>query len=91
MRGNLRIVHDDGRTVDVHLRTGDLVKFERAYDLSADVLNGDTVRIEHVLFIAYTAAKRDGSTDLEFDEWIDTVETIEDDGNEPVPLESTPA
>lgn len=75
MRMNLAIEMQDGTTQEVTATAADIVKFEDKFNMSISKLESE-MKITHLFFLAYTALKRQGKTDLDFDAWLDTIEGI---------------
>lgn len=75
MRMNLAIEMQDGTTQEVTASAADIVKFEDKFNMSISKLESE-MKITHLFFLAYTALKRQGKTDLDFDGWLDTIEGI---------------
>jgi len=71
----------DGVAQEVTPKLGDLVRFERQYDVAASSLD-DNTRIEYVFYIAWLAMSRTGDYDGDFESFLDVV-----DVGESVPLE----
>lgn len=76
------IITLDGVAHELTAKPGDLVRFERQFDVAASSLD-ENARLEHVFFIAWCAMKRVGSFTGEFEDFID----LADIGGDPVPLE----
>jgi hypothetical protein len=72
---NLRIVLSDGTVLEVVTSAGDLVKWEKHFDLGIDKLE----KITHLLYLAWLAVTRLKKTGFDFDEWIETVSNVEVD------------
>ena len=72
---NLQIQFIDGETVDVSTTAADYIKFETHFDKSIAALGNDT-RLTYMFFLAWSAAKRAGKTDLEFEPWSETVSMV---------------
>ena len=90
MRIALKVTYTDGREQAVLVSAPDLIGFERHYDKPMTIIG--TGRIEYLWWVAWHATKRKSLTDLDFDAWIETVDTVADDPNgtaEIVPLENT--
>lgn len=88
MRVALHVEYSDGSGVDVDATAPDLIAFERNFDkpFSAFV---ESVRLEYLLWLAWYAIKRRNKTELDFDPWSETVDSIViGDTADPVPLES---
>lgn len=91
MRIALKVTYTDGREQAVMVSAPDLIGFERHYDKPMTIIG--TGRIEYLWWVAWHASKRKNLTDLDFDSWIETVDTVADDPNgaaEIAPLESKP-
>jgi hypothetical protein len=88
MRIPIDVTYTDGRTETLVALPLELVAFERQFSLPISVFGTPgQQRIEHMLFLAYTAASR--TQDLgTFDEWAATVAGIE--GAEEAPEGSDP-
>jgi hypothetical protein len=67
---------------------GDLVRLEREYSISAASLAEDTVTVEHVLFLSWSALRRTGLLDreIDFDAFIDLADVPESNQFPPPPL-----
>ena len=72
---NLQIQFIDGKTQDVSTTAADYIKFETHFDKSIAAL-GDDVRLTYMFFLAWSAAKRTGKTNLEFEDWSETVSMV---------------
>lgn len=68
----------DGNNYEVTPKPGDLVRLERAYDISASSL-GEGMKVEHVLFLAWTALHRAGTYTEDFETFLDVADVEEDD------------
>lgn len=91
MRIALKVTYADGREQAVMVSAPDLIGFERSYDKPMTVIG--TGRIEYLWWVAWHATKRKALTDLDFEAWIETVDTVADDPNggaEIAPLETRP-
>lgn len=75
MRMNLAIEMADGTTQEVTASAADIVKFEEKFDISISKLEKE-MKITHLFFLAHSALKRQGKTDLEFEAWLETIEGI---------------
>lgn len=76
MQINLQITYNDGSKKDVTAIAADLVAFETKFDLSIARLD-QNVRLTHLLFLAWRVEARTKATKLEFDPWLETVESVE--------------
>lgn len=75
MRIILRLEFVDGTSKEVTASAGDLVAFEREFDMSVSSLQ-DGTKFTHLLWLAWHSEKRRGETKADFDSWIDTVESV---------------
>ena len=84
MKLNRTVILTDGRRLSATIIIADLVTFERQYDADAPLTSQ---RIEHCLFLAWAALKRQGDVDGEFDDFLPLVEDFEstDEPAPPVP------
>jgi hypothetical protein len=74
---NLQIQFIDGTTQDVSTTAADYIKFETHFDKSIAALGND-VRLTYMFFLAWSASKRTGKTELQFDDWAETVAMVGD-------------
>jgi hypothetical protein len=74
MKLTLRIEFTDGTTRDILVSAADMVAFEDKYNTSIARL--EEARIGWLLFLAWHSEKRRKATELEFEAWLDTVETV---------------
>jgi|LakMenEpi03Aug12_release.lakeMendotaPanAssembly.Ray.scaffolds.fasta_scaffold4398125_1 hypothetical protein len=72
---NLQIQFIDGKTEDVSTTASDYIKFETHFDRSITAL-GDDVRLTYLFFLAWSASKRNGQTELDFDSWSELVAMV---------------
>jgi len=63
----------EGEAFDIQTAASDLIKWEAYFDLSIDKLQ----KLTHLYYLAWLACKRLAKTSLEFDVWVEQVETIE--------------
>ena len=77
MRIALKVKYEDGREQAVIVSAPDLIAFERKYDKPVTVIS--TGRVEYLWWVTWHAVNRLGHTTLDFDPWLLTVESIEDD------------
>jgi hypothetical protein len=75
MRINLSIEQLDGTKQDVTASAIDLVRFEERYDISVAKLEKE-MKLTHLLFLAHSSLKRQKKTDLDFEPWLETVESV---------------
>jgi len=75
MRIALRILFLDGNAKEIICSASDLVKFEEKFNLSVARIQED-IKISYLLFLAWASETRTKSTALEFEAWIDTVESV---------------
>jgi hypothetical protein len=74
---NLLISYIDGTSVEVSTTAADYIKFETHFDKSIATI-GDQARLTYMFFLAWSAAKRTGETELEFEPWAETVSMVGD-------------
>lgn len=72
---NLQISFVDGTSTDVSTTAADYIKFETYFDKSIAAL-GDDIRLTYMFFLAWCAYKRTGGTELEFEQWSETVAMV---------------
>jgi hypothetical protein len=89
MQLRMNIIREDGSSVEAVASTLDLVRWEERSNRSIASLFEDR-KLGDITWLAWQALARKGQTDLGYDEWLDTVQTIELGGDdEPAPLESS--
>lgn len=72
------ITYTDGTNHEVDGKKSDVVKFERKYKIPvANLLSENAIYIEHLWFFGWCAETRAGNTELSFDDWIETIESVE--------------
>jgi len=76
MNFNLLVKYLDGSDKAVEGKASDVVAFEARFDMSIVDLEKN-LRLTHLFFLAWHTEKRTGSTKLEFEKWLDTVDTVE--------------
>ena len=69
----------DGTTFEVKIKPGDIVKFERKFDIPISKLNEEQ-RYEWLLYLAWLASKRNGVID-DYDAWVEKVEELDISGS----------
>lgn len=72
---NLQIVFADGSTTTVNAVAADLIAFESHFDISVARLQTE-VRLTHLFFLAWHASKRTKQTELNFEDWAETIEMV---------------
>lgn len=82
MRINLRVSYNSGSSEEVTCSAIDLVKFETHFDLSVTRLEKE-MKLTHLLFLAHASLFRQGKTKSNFDEWVETVSSIDASGTDP--------
>ena len=75
MRINLQVTHSDNTTKELSAVAADLVAFENRFDLSVAKLEKE-VKLTHLLYIAWSVEKRTKQTALDFEDWVETVESV---------------
>jgi hypothetical protein len=78
MRINLQVEYSDnpGETKEVTCLASDMVKFETHFDISIANLDKN-LKITHLLFLAWASEARTKATAKTFEEWVDTVLSVE--------------
>jgi hypothetical protein len=66
----------DGRTLTANVKVGDLIAFERHFDMDVPIASG---RVEHWAFLTWTALNRQGDVTMSFDEFIDQIDEFENE------------
>lgn len=90
MRMALKVDYDDGRSQRVVTAATDAVAFERHFDKPISVV---TSRLEYMWWLTWRSLTRQSMTSLEFEAWLDTVLSVEDDDKasaDIVPLDHSP-
>jgi hypothetical protein len=75
MKITLRILFVTGETKDVSAGPADLVAFEDKFNLSVANLEAE-MRVTHLLWLAWKSESRQKTTVLDFDAWLETVDSI---------------
>jgi hypothetical protein len=75
MRITLRVSFLNGETKEVVCSASDLVKFENHFNMSVGKLEND-LKISYLLFLVHASETRTKATTLDFDTWVDTVDTV---------------
>lgn len=77
MRLNLQIkfTANPTETKSIVCTASDIVKLEGKYDISVASLE-NSVKITHLLFLAWASETRTKATTLSFEEWVDTVDSV---------------
>jgi hypothetical protein len=76
MQLDLQLTFSDGNSKLIKANAADLVAFETKFDLSVARLE-QNVKLTHLLFLAWHSEKRTKATDLEFEPWLESIESIE--------------
>jgi hypothetical protein len=76
MNFNLQVVYEDGTTRDVVGKAVDIVAFEQKFDISMANLQ-NSVKLTHLMYLAWHVEKRTGNTKDDFDKWLDSVEMVQ--------------
>ena len=76
MNQELNVTFLDGTNRTARAIAADFVAFESKFDLSIARLEKE-IRLTHLLFLAWHAEKRTGQTQLEFEAWTETVDSVE--------------
>jgi hypothetical protein len=73
-----RITYSDGTANEVTGKKSDVVRFERKYKMPvANMLADNAIYTEHLWFFGWCAEQRAGNTELSFDDWVETIESVE--------------
>jgi hypothetical protein len=65
----------NGESKEVICSASDLVKFENHYEISVSKIEND-VKISHLLFLVHASETRTKATTLDFDTWLETVDSV---------------
>lgn len=76
MNFNLQVVYSDGTTRDVVGKAVDIVAFEQKFDISMASLQ-NSVKVTHLMFLAWHVEHRTGNTQDDFDKWLETVDMVQ--------------
>ncbi len=76
MQINLQTKFNDDSEKVITASAADLVAFEREFDLSVAKLQSE-VKLTHLLYIAWHSESRNKSTALKFEDWTNTIVSIE--------------
>jgi len=76
--GNMIVVMNDGTKLEVNIKPGDIVKFERKFDIPVSRLQEEQ-RYEWLLYLAWLGENVNGVTD-DYDTWIDQVDDLDISG-----------
>lgn len=72
---NLQVTFLDGTNTIVSTTAADLIAFESHFDLSIARLNSE-IRLTHLFYIAWHVQKRTKTTELDFEQWTETVSLV---------------
>jgi hypothetical protein len=72
----------DGTKQSVVCGTPDFIAFEEKFNLAVTMIQKDP-RLTYLSFIVWNALRRSKQTDKSFEDFIDTLETIEGDETDP--------
>lgn len=76
MNFNLQVVYSDGTTRDVVGKAVDIVAFEQKFDISMANLQ-NSVKLTHLMFLAWHVEHRLGNTKDEFEKWLESVDMVQ--------------
>jgi hypothetical protein len=82
MRFNLLVKFTDGSEKEITASAADLVAFEDKFNVSIGKLASEQ-RLGHLLFLAWHSEKRTKSTNLGYDVWLETVDTVGEAKSDP--------
>ena len=75
MKIQLEVEYADSNKVEVSCSAPDIVKFEEKFDIA--ITNAATsMKLTHLLYLAYASVSRNKQTDLTFEKWTETIEGI---------------
>lgn len=80
MKIALRLSYNDGTAEDVVCNAADFVAFEREFDVSVTTVDS---KIGNLLWLAWHSLTRVGKTSLEFDAWLNLVDTVAGSESDP--------
>lgn len=88
---SVTVAYEDGTAVTVHLGPKDYVAFERQYGVGVGVLaKEETVRVEYLYFLAWSALSRTGQEKRVFDDFLGAVIDVEANDSAPLDVTATP-
>lgn len=76
MRWPIVVEYESGRSDKILTGPADVLAFEREFDKPASAIGSG--RITYFWWLAWHASKRQGKTDLAFEEWSETIAVIKD-------------
>jgi hypothetical protein len=76
MNFNLQVVYSEGVTRDVVGKAVDIVAFEQKFDISMASLQ-NSVKVTHLMFLAWHVEHRVGNTKDDFEQWLETVDMVQ--------------
>ena len=91
MRQQIEVTFLSGQTVSMIAVYPDFVAFEEKSQTHPIVLSMDDFRMTHQGYLAWACQKREKKTELSWEEWINTVESVkytDDEDVDLVPLEN---
>lgn len=77
-----------GEPYQISVTPAVIVHAERHFGKGMNQLFGEAMSYEALAWVAWNATHRSGIVVKPFDEWLDTIETIEAGEDKPVPLET---
>ena len=89
MKLNLRVAVGDGAPRDVVVQPVDIVQFEYKFKLSFAKM-ADDMHLGHLAWLAWHSEARRKVTTLDFDPWLDSLQTVEM-GEDTPPLPVAPS
>lgn len=76
MKLNLLITYKDKTEKPVEATARDFVAFEEKFDMSITRLEKEA-KLTHFFFMAWSVESRNKDTNLDFDKWLDEIESVE--------------
>ena len=87
---SLRVTTEGAPARDVAITPATIIGFERQFQIGLARAFEQDQRFEHMLWLGWDATRRAGHTGLEFDDWVNTVVSIEPAETVERPLADTP-
>lgn len=75
MKIPLTVEYAGGTSKEIFAGAADMVAFENKFDVSIGTIS-ESPRMTHLYYLAWHAEKRTKGTNLEFEAWLETVESV---------------
>lgn len=82
MRIPLTVEYAGGTSKEILAGAADMVAFENKFDVSIGAIS-EAPRMTHLYYLAWHAEKRTKATNLEFEAWLETVESVGGNATDP--------